>query len=72
VLLKGARTDVELPGDLFVAATLSQQPQNVFITGRDFDGIEIDRYPIPPGRKAWFEFTERHIPKQCIRQTFAS
>src|SRR5579862_611308 len=42
VLLYGSRADVQLLGNLFVAATLHQQVQDVFIAMGDFDFVEIN------------------------------
>jgi hypothetical protein len=42
VLLHRARTNVELPGNLFVAASLHQQIQDLLVARRDFDLRQID------------------------------
>src|SRR5579863_1778530 len=42
MLLNGARADVELPRDLFVAAALHQQVQHLLIARRHFHLIQVD------------------------------
>jgi hypothetical protein len=42
MLLDRARTDVEVSGDLFVAAPLREQAQYLFIARRYLDCIQID------------------------------
>jgi hypothetical protein len=42
VLFNGARADVELSGDFFVAAARDQQLQNVLIAACDFDLLQIN------------------------------
>jgi hypothetical protein len=41
MLLHGARADVELFCDLFVAASLHQQVENLFISSGDLDSGEV-------------------------------
>jgi hypothetical protein len=42
VLLHGEWADVEVSANFLVAVSLRQQPQDVFIPGSNFDGVQID------------------------------
>ncbi|SPE22646.1 hypothetical protein SBA2_1020005 [Acidobacteriia bacterium SbA2] len=42
MLFYGARADVELARNLFVAAALHQQVQDLLVAGRNFDLIQVD------------------------------
>jgi hypothetical protein len=42
VLFDSARANAQLGGDLFVAATLDQQFQNLLIAACNFDLIQVD------------------------------
>lgn len=44
VLLDGAWADAEFGCDLFVAAALDQQLQNLLVAARDFDLIEVQHF----------------------------
>jgi predicted GNAT family acetyltransferase len=47
VLFDGAGADIQSSGDFFVAASLGEKAKNLLITGRDFDGVEIDHGVTP-------------------------
>jgi hypothetical protein len=42
VLFDGSWTDVEASGDFLVAAALGEKSEDLFVAGRDLDGIQID------------------------------
>jgi hypothetical protein len=42
MLFHGARADVELARNLFVAAALYDQVQDLLVAGSDFDLIQVD------------------------------
>jgi hypothetical protein len=44
VLLHGAWADAEFGGDLFIAAALHQQLQNLLVTAGDFDLIQVQHF----------------------------
>jgi hypothetical protein len=47
MLLDGARADIELARDFFIAAALNQQFQDLPVTGRHFDLIQIHHDNLP-------------------------
>jgi hypothetical protein len=44
VLFDGPGADVQVTGDLFVAASLNEQTQHLLVTRSDFDFIEVDHW----------------------------
>ena len=70
MLFDGARTDAELPGDLFVAATLHQQIKHLLISRCDFDSLDI--YHGSSSDRAFVSFAlTLHLLIFCARPTRA-
>jgi hypothetical protein len=57
VLLDGARTDAQLPGDFFITAASHQQFENLLISRRNLHAIHIHRTN-PPSLRAYRSPTE--------------
>jgi hypothetical protein len=71
MLLHGTRADVELAGNLFVAAALNQQAQNLLVTGCDLDFVEVDHGAFVCSFSFKLRVATRWNYMQGIRQTFA-
>jgi len=52
VLFYGAGADIELARNLFVAATLHEQVQDLLVAGSDFHLIQVDHVVLQPTQRS--------------------